>query len=72
MPTSPSNKAKGNRMNVRKIELMKALQREYYGELKRKPRGVYVNAQVLFMYRLCALFTVSSIIGVVIAILRHF
>jgi hypothetical protein len=53
-------------MDVREIELMRSLQRKYYGELKKKPKGVYVNAQVLFFYRLCAVFVLGSAIGLLL------
>jgi hypothetical protein len=54
-------------MDIREIELMRQLQRKYFDELRRKKsKGVYVNAQVLFMYRLCLVFTIGSFIGILI------
>ena len=53
-------------MDIRKIELMRQLEREYYGEKKSKSKGVYVNAQVLFIYRLSLVFTIGSFIGILI------
>ncbi len=52
-------------MDIRKIEMMRQLQREYYDE-KKRVRYVSVNVQVLFMYRLCLLFVIGSFIAVVI------
>jgi hypothetical protein len=53
-------------MDIRKIELMRQLQREYYGEKKYGRKGVYVNVQMLFVYRLCLVFTIGSFIGILI------
>lgn len=48
-------------MNIQEIELMKKLQRKYYEELRKTKRekGVVVNPHVLFLYRLCLVFTVG-------------
>jgi hypothetical protein len=53
-------------MDIRKIEMMRQLQREYYDEKKRKVRYVSVNVQVLFMYRLCLLFVIGFFIVLVL------
>jgi hypothetical protein len=55
-------------MDIRKIELMRQLEREYYRENKSKSKGVYVSAQVLFLYRLCLVFTIGSFIGLVLKV----
>jgi hypothetical protein len=62
-------RSQGVKMDIRKIELMRQLEREYYREKKSTRKGVYVSAQVLFMYRLCLVFTIGSFIGLVIKLL---
>jgi hypothetical protein len=52
-------------MNIRKIAMMRQLQREYYDE-KKRVRYVSVNVQVLFMYRLCLLFVIGFFIVLVL------
>ena len=52
-------------MTVREIETMRELQRRYYQELRGVGAGRLVrcphNPQVLFLYRLCLLFTLGFI-----------
>lgn len=66
-------------MDIRKIELMKALQQEYYGELRRKnssgyhsaQKGVLVSPQMLFFYRLCAAGMLGFSIPVIVTVLTR-
>ena len=44
-------------MDIQKIELMKALQREYYGELKKK-NGDRLKEDMKFLYQLLVAFVV--------------
>ncbi len=47
-------------MDIRKVELMKSLNREYYAELRRRKTAskVVVNGHVWFVAKLCISFTV--------------
>jgi hypothetical protein len=50
----------------KKEQLRRELNKEYFEVIKKK-KGVYVSPQELFLYRLCVMFTVGSIIGIAIA-----
>jgi hypothetical protein len=50
-------------MDIRKIELMKSLQREYYGELRRR-KG---SPQEVLVYRL----VVMLLLGILLGFLFH-
>jgi hypothetical protein len=65
-------------MDIQKIELMRALQREYYREVERNKGwwekgcgyGVHVSPQMLYFYRLCTVgflgFLLPAIVTIVI------
>jgi hypothetical protein len=60
-------------MDIREIELMKSLQRRYYDELNRSKSLGEIrvnkckhNPQILFLYRLCMVFTFAVIFAVLI------
>ena len=53
-------------MDIRKIELMRQLEREYYNEKKSKVKYVSVNVQVLFMYRLCLTAVIALFVAVIL------
>ena len=61
-------------MTYRELEERKRLNRKYYEGVEREKgmKGISVSPRVMFFYRLCALFTIGSIIGAVIGLLRHF
>jgi hypothetical protein len=60
--------AKGNTMNIREVELMRKLQRQYYKELEldtqQKSKGGYVvvNVHVLLAYRLLSLLALTILL----------
>lgn len=58
-------------MDIRKIELMKSLQREYYGELRRRKSLEYVRIpkQVWFMAKMSMTINAALIIGFFLSVL---
>lgn len=48
-------------MDIRRIELMKQLQREYYGELRKKKWG---RSQEIFVYRLFIVLLLGILTGI--------
>lgn len=61
-------------MTYRELEERKRLNRKYYEGVEREKglKGLSVSPRVMLFYRLCALFTIGSIIGFAIAMIRHF
>ncbi|MDQ3816093.1 MAG: hypothetical protein M3362_00195 [Acidobacteriota bacterium] len=65
-------------MTYRELEERKRLNRMYYEGLRREEMreemkgGIKVSPRMMLVYRLSLVFTISSIIGAVIGIIRHF
>lgn len=67
-------------MDIRRVELMRDLQREYYEELRRKREfvckyGVHVSPRMLLFYRLCAVgflgFWLTAIVNILIKLVSR-
>jgi hypothetical protein len=69
-------------MDIRRIELMKALQSEYYGELKRKrvgrfnvnicEYGVHVSPKMMMLYRLSLVCVIGFMLPAIVTIIVRF